>query len=83
MGRQNYQQLKDDLGLDHFEGRSFNGWHHHVTLTMIAFDFLVLEGFRSKNNFWVDPPTRQERAATSPDDPPWILPDVRGKDLIA
>lgn len=56
---QNYQQLKDELGLDHFEGRSWNGWHHHVTLTMIAFDFLVLEGFRSKKNFWVDPPASQ------------------------
>jgi SRSO17 transposase len=40
--------MKDDIGLDHFEGRSWAGWHHHVTLTMIAFDFLVLEGFRSK-----------------------------------
>jgi SRSO17 transposase len=57
---QNYQQLKDELGLDHFEGRSWTGWHHHVTLTMMAFDFLMLEGFRAKKNFWVDPPTRQE-----------------------
>jgi hypothetical protein len=45
---QNYQQFKDELGLDHFEGRSWEGWHHHVTLTMIAFDFLALEGFRAK-----------------------------------
>ena len=42
---QNYQQLKDELGLDHFEGRLWLGWHHHVTLTMIAFDFLVLGQF--------------------------------------
>ena len=48
---QNYQQMKDDIGLDHFEGRSWAGWHHHVTLTMIAFDFLVLEGFQSKNTY--------------------------------
>lgn len=73
---QNYQQLKDELGLDHFEGRSWVGWHHHVTLTMIAFDFLVLEGFRSKKNFWVDPPTRQTRTSVRIDDPPGILPDV-------
>jgi SRSO17 transposase len=58
---QNYQQLKDELGLDHFEGRSWVGWHRHVTLTMIAFDFLVLEGFRSKKNYWVDPPACPER----------------------
>lgn len=53
---QNYAQLKDQLGLDHFEGRSWRGWHHHVTLTMIAFDFLVLEGYREKKPYWVDPP---------------------------
>jgi SRSO17 transposase len=75
---QNYQQLKDDLGLDHFEGRSWTGWHHHVTLTMIAFNFLVTEGFRSKKNFWVDPPTRQKGTATDSFDPTWFLPDLRG-----
>ncbi len=74
---QNYQQLKDNLGLDHFEGRSFNGWHHHVTLTMIAFAFLVMEGFRVKKNYWVDPPSRKERAADDTADPPWLLPNVR------
>ena len=74
---QNYQQLKDELGLDHFEGRSYNGWHHHVTLTMIAFGFLVLEGFRNKKNYWVDPPSREEGVAADTTDPPWLLPDVR------
>ena len=29
---QDYQQLKEELGLDHYEGRSWSGWHHHVTL---------------------------------------------------
>lgn len=74
---QNYQQLKDDLGLDHFEGCSWAGWHHHVTLTMIAFNFLLTEGFRSKKNFWVDPPTCQEGTATDSFDPAWFLPDLR------
>lgn len=78
---QNYQQMKDDIGLDHFEGRSWAGWHHHVTLTMIAFDFLVLEGFRSKKNFWVDPPTRQERDAADAPDAARLLPTVWSKDL--
>ena len=31
-----YRELKDALGLDHFEGRSFRGWHHHVTLVSVA-----------------------------------------------
>lgn len=61
---QNYQQLKDELGLDHFEGRSWTGWQRHVTLTMIAFNFLVLEGIRAKKNFWVDPPTCPTRTST-------------------
>lgn len=37
---QAHQQLKDELGLDHFEGRSWSGLHHHALLTMIAFAFL-------------------------------------------
>lgn len=37
---QAHQQLKDELGLDHFEGRSWLGLHHHALLTMIAFAFL-------------------------------------------
>jgi SRSO17 transposase len=45
---QNYEELKQEIGLNHFEGRSWRGWHHHVTLTMIAFAFLVSEGFRAK-----------------------------------
>jgi SRSO17 transposase len=31
-----YRELKDGLGLDHFEGRSWLGWHRHVTLTAMA-----------------------------------------------
>ncbi|MGE0040617.1 MAG: hypothetical protein AB7H88_11805 [Vicinamibacterales bacterium] len=32
---QQYRELKDDLGLDHFEGRSYTGWTHHVVLTAV------------------------------------------------
>ena len=52
---QNYQQLKEELGLDHYEGRSWNGWHHHVTLVMLAHAFLTLETLRNKKNWWLDP----------------------------
>ena len=31
-----YTLLKEELGLDHYEGRSWAGWHHHVTLVMLA-----------------------------------------------
>ena len=40
---QDYRELKGALGLDHFEGRSFGGWHHHVTLVSVAHGFLTLE----------------------------------------
>ena len=52
---QDYQQLKEELGLDHYEGRNWTGWHHHVTLVMLAHAFLTLEMLRNKKNFWVDP----------------------------
>jgi SRSO17 transposase len=37
---QAHQQLKEELGLDHFEGRSWQGLHRHVLMTMIAYAFL-------------------------------------------
>ena len=37
---QAHQQLKEELGLDHFEGRSWAGLHHHALLTLISFAFL-------------------------------------------
>jgi SRSO17 transposase len=37
---QQYLELKDELGLDHFEGRSFVGWHRHVVLTAMAYTWL-------------------------------------------
>ncbi len=50
---QDYQQLKEELGLDHYEGRGWIGWHHHVTLVMLAHSFLTLEMLRSQKNFWL------------------------------
>lgn len=43
---QPYQELKTELGLDHFEGRSYPGWHRHVVLTAIAYAFLQQERLR-------------------------------------
>ena len=40
---QDYRELKGALGLDHFEGRGWVGWHHHVTLVSVAHGFLTLE----------------------------------------
>jgi SRSO17 transposase len=43
---QDYRELKGALGLDHFEGRSWPGWHHHVSLVSVAHGFLTLERLR-------------------------------------
>jgi len=41
-----YEDLKGELGLDHFEGRTFGGWHHHVTVVLSCFSFIVAERVR-------------------------------------
>ncbi len=51
---QYFQRSKDDLGLDHYEGRSWRGFHHHLVLSAIAYLFVVTVHLRSKKNFWAD-----------------------------
>jgi SRSO17 transposase len=38
-----YEELKQELGLGHFEGRNWRGFHHHATLSIAAYGFLILE----------------------------------------
>lgn len=45
---------KDDLGLDHYEGRSWQGFHHHLVLAALAYLFVGVCHHRSKKNFWPD-----------------------------
>jgi SRSO17 transposase len=52
-----YRQLKGQLGLDHYEGRSYLGWYHHTALVTTAHAFLTLE----RQN-----PKAQRRASHSP-----------------
>jgi SRSO17 transposase len=42
-----YQELKGELGFDHYEGRSFVGWHHHVTVVLSCYAFVVAERVRA------------------------------------
>jgi SRSO17 transposase len=42
-----YEDIKGELGFDHYEGRSFVGWHHHVTAVLVCYAFLVAETVRS------------------------------------
>jgi len=46
---QQYRELKDELEIDHFEGRTYRGWAHHTVLTAIAFTFLQVERRRSED----------------------------------
>jgi SRSO17 transposase len=68
---QMHQQLKDELGLDHFEGRSWRGLHHHVLLCQLAFAFLQhlrLGGKKGRDRARARPATRAEPARRSPTD---------------
>ena len=38
-----YQDLKGELGLDHYEGRRYSGWHHHVSVALCCYAFVVAE----------------------------------------
>ncbi len=41
-----YEDLKGELGLDHYEGRRFPGWHHHVSVVLCCYAFVVAERAR-------------------------------------
>jgi SRSO17 transposase len=48
---QYFQRSKSDLGLDHYEGRSWRGFHHHLALSALAYLFILTCWLRSKKNF--------------------------------
>lgn len=45
---QHYQDLKSELGLDHFEGRSYPGWQHHMAISAVAYAFIQTERMRPR-----------------------------------
>jgi SRSO17 transposase len=48
------QRSKDDLGFDHYEGRSWRGFHHHLVLSAIAYLFILTLYLETKKKFWAD-----------------------------
>ena len=48
---QHYRELKDDLGLDHFEGRSYHGWNHHAVIAALTCTCLQRERRRGTTPF--------------------------------
>jgi SRSO17 transposase len=55
---QHYQDLKTELGLDDFEGRTYPGWQHHVLISAVAYAFLQKERMRAR----VGPPLTSPQA---------------------
>lgn len=45
-----YQELKQELGLGHYEGRGWRGFHHHATLCIVAYGFLLHQRLKSGGN---------------------------------
>src|SRR6266446_6245597 len=66
-----YQELKDELGLDHFEGRGWRGFHHHGALCIAAYAFLAAERAR------VSPPR-----SLSPSSVPLAFPKVSSRGAL-
>jgi SRSO17 transposase len=64
-----YEELKQELGLGHFEGRGWRGFHHHATLCIAAYGFLVSERGRF-------PPSAHNKALELPvpERPPGFIP---------
>jgi SRSO17 transposase len=63
-----YQELKQELGLGHFEGRNWRGFHHHATLCIAAYGFLIAE----RNRF-----SPSARAGHLGFTAPWQAPEFR------
>jgi len=71
---QAHQQLKEELGLDHFEGRSWTGLHRHALMSLIAFCFLqhrrLAQAGRGKKNFRAATPAQSACRAAGTHRPP-------------
>ena len=85
---QAHQQLKEELGLDHFEGRSWTGLHRHALMALIAFCFLQHLRLKERGEKQgrgaagttapADPPRRPTPAAHAPRSRPRPVPVLQG-----
>jgi SRSO17 transposase len=67
------QQMKEELGLDHFEGRSWQGLHRHALMTMIAYAFLQHQRLQQAKR-----KKKKKRGATPADHASHSVPDHQG-----
>lgn len=76
---QYFQRAKTDLGLDHFEGRSWRGFHHHLVMAVLAYIFVTVIYLRAKKNFWCDLGTNSEKDPSLVAAVDRVLPLLRSK----
>lgn len=63
-----YQDLKQEFGLGHYEGRGWRGFHHHATLSIAAYGFLMARRLRMGSENDVKKNLVQRAALTFPSD---------------
>ena len=73
--KRDYEELQQRLGLGHYEGRGWRGFHHHATFCIAAYGFLIAE----RNRF--SPPSASAILDYQPRDPAGLPP--RGSPLPA
>ena len=61
-----YQELKDELGLNHYEGRNWRGFHHHATLCIAAYAYLVAQRINESSS--IKKNTTKRKKLTVPND---------------
>lgn len=69
---QAHQQMKEELGLDHFEGRSWTGLHRHALMTMMAYAFLQSRRLAAAGRKKESPAHRLSPRCRRSDRPSWI-----------
>lgn len=76
-----YQEMKGELGLDHFEGRSWRGFHHHASLVAVAHGFLALRrALFPPEQSEVDAGNGTAPSSANPPDAHWLVPALRPTD---
>ena len=79
-----YQEMKQEVGLDHFEGRSWRGFHHHATLCAVAHGFLAIRrALFPPEEHEVDAADGPQRAPASPRSAVGLLPSLPQEGFLA
>jgi SRSO17 transposase len=63
-----YQDLKQDLGLGHYEGRGWRGFHHHATLSIAAYGFLMAQRLKAGRDAGAKKNSTERQAPSLPED---------------